>query len=235
MSRILQALKADLSFQFKQGFYTIYLTISVMYIAVLYCFPIELRRIIAPLCAYSDPAVVGMFFTGAQLMLEKSQGVLSCIAVTPLEPREYIGAKVLSFSIFGCVMALLIALATIGLDFNLFYYLTGIILTSAMFTGIGVIIGVKSRSMNELIVKLIPPLVIFTLPCLGMISFKYSQLLEIFPSLPALEIVFAAFNGLTPLKIVAYLFYVLLWDVWLFKRAVHSFESYAVMKGENAG
>ena len=74
MNRVYQALKADLSFQMKQGFYAIYLVISVMYIVVLYCFPMDLRKIIAPLCAYSDPAIVGMLFTGAQLMLEKNQG-----------------------------------------------------------------------------------------------------------------------------------------------------------------
>lgn len=42
--------------------------------AVLLCLPKEIKGMEAPLCAYSDPAVVGMFFTGAQLMLEKSQG-----------------------------------------------------------------------------------------------------------------------------------------------------------------
>ena len=235
MNRVYQALKADLSFQMKQGFYAIYLVISVMYIVVLYCFPMDLRKIIAPLCAYSDPAIVGMLFTGAQLMLEKNQGVLSYIAVTPLAPREYIGAKVLSFGIFGSVMALLLAIATIGFNFNLFYYLAGIMLTSAMFTSIGVMVGVKSRSMNELIVKLIPLMIIMTLPCLGIIGFKYSPILEIFPSLPALEVVFAAFNGLAPLKVIMYLLYVLLWDIFLFKKAVASFDGYLVMKGGNAG
>lgn len=235
MSRVFQALKADLRFQLKQGFYTIYLAISVLYIVVLYCFPMELRRIIAPLCAFSDPAIVGMLFTGAQLMLEKSQGVLSYIAITPLAPREYIGAKVLSFGIFGSVMTLLIALTTIGFHFNLFYYLAGIVLTSTMFTSVGVIVGVKSRSMNEFIVKLTLPLIIFTLPCLGIIGFKYSLILEIFPSLPALEVVFAAFNSLAPLKVIMYLLYVLLWDIFLIKEAVASFAGYLVLKGENAG
>ncbi|MGM0652168.1 MAG: ABC transporter permease, partial [Bacillota bacterium] len=82
--RIVNALKADVSFQFKQGFYLVYILLTLIYMVILGVLPVEWKSTIIPLVLFSDPSMVGFFFIGALVMLEKVQGVLQYVVVTPL-------------------------------------------------------------------------------------------------------------------------------------------------------
>ena len=42
---------------------------------------------------FTDPAALGFFFLGALMMLERSEGVRTALAVTPLSAADYLTAK----------------------------------------------------------------------------------------------------------------------------------------------
>lgn len=71
--RIFNALHADMRFQFKQGFYIVYVAIVVMYLIILHYLPENSIGIALPLVVYSDPSVLGLFFIGGIIMLEKGR------------------------------------------------------------------------------------------------------------------------------------------------------------------
>lgn len=75
MVRIVNALKADILFQFKQGFYFIYIVISVFYLIILSQLSPEIIQLILPIILYIDPSILGLFFIGDILLLEKEQGI----------------------------------------------------------------------------------------------------------------------------------------------------------------
>src|SRR5690554_5975368 len=97
--RLLHAVWADIRFQFKQGFYLVYVLITITYLIILSFLPEEILSVGLPLVIFSDPSVLGLFFIGGIIMLEKMQGILSVLVVSPLRTTEYILSKVISLAL----------------------------------------------------------------------------------------------------------------------------------------
>ena len=208
--RIVNALKADLRFQFKQGFYLVYILLTLIYMVILGVLPMEWRSTIVPLVLFSDPSMVGFFFIGALVMLEKVQGVLQYVVVTPLRSLEYLLAKVFSLTILAIAATVMITLATYGYDLNWFLLIIGVILTSSFFVLFGFIVAVRCTTLNQYFIRMIPYLMFIVLPCFSLIGFPYDWLFNIFPSVAGLKLVYGAFKGIDFLSATAYSVYLLL-------------------------
>jgi len=208
--RIVNALKADVRFQFKQGFYLVYILLTLIYMVILGVLPVEWKSTIIPLVLFSDPSMVGFFFIGALVMLEKVQGVLQYVVVTPLRSLEYLLAKVFSLTILAIVATVMITLATYGYDLNWFLLIIGVILTSSFFVFFGFIVAVRCTTLNQYFIRMIPYLLFIVLPCFSLIGFPYDWLFNIFPSVAGLKLVYGAFKGIDFLSAAAYSVYLLL-------------------------
>jgi len=208
--RIVNALKADVRFQFKQGFYLVYILLTLLYMIVLGVLPVEWKSTIIPLVLFSDPSMVGFFFIGALVMLEKVQGVIQYVVVTPLRSLEYLLAKVFSLTILAIAATIMITLATYGFDLNWFLLIIAVILTSSFFVFFGFIVAVRCTTLNQYFIRMIPYLLFIVLPCFSLIGFPYAWLFNIFPSVAGLKLVYGAFKGIDFLSAAAYAVYLLL-------------------------
>ncbi len=152
----------DIKFQFKYGFYFVYMIFTVVYTAIIYALPHSWRENAATIMIFSDPAAMGLFFMGAIVLLEKSERVLNSIAVSPVRAGEYIISKVISLGVISAVVGLLIALsADIS---NLLMVVVGTFLGSAFFTLLGLIIAANTKSLNQFLVATVPIEIICFLP-----------------------------------------------------------------------
>ena len=207
--RIVSALKADVRFQFKQGFYLVYILLTLIYMVILGKLPTAWKSTVIPLVLFSDPSMVGFFFIGALLMLEKVQGVIQYVVVTPLRSIEYLLAKVLSLTILAVAATIMITLATYGYELNWFLLILGVILTSCFFVFYGFIVSIRCTTLNQYFIKMIPYLLLIVLPCFSLIGFPYAWLFNIFPSVAGLKLVYGAFNGIDPISAAALSIYLL--------------------------
>lgn len=202
--RITNAIKADIRFQFKQGFYMVYILLTIMYMVILGKLPEEWKSTLVPLVLFSDPSMVGFFFIGALVMLEKVQGVIQYVVITPLRSLEYLLAKVISLTILALAATILITLTTYGYHLNWFLLILGVILTSSFFVLYGFVAAVRCTTLNQYFIKMIPYLLLIVLPCFSLIGFPYAWLFNIFPSVAGLKLVFGAFNGLDLLSTIGF-------------------------------
>ncbi len=167
----------DVRFQFKYGFYTIYLFFSVLYICLLYAFPPGWRETAAILMIFSDPAAMGLYFMGAIVLFEKSERVLDSIAISPVKPWEYVLSKLCSI---GCISTF-VAVA-IGFSGNVvlkpFYLVVGVFLCSCFFSAVGLIIACRISSLNQFIIATIPAELLINIPAIArLFGYKKSWLL----------------------------------------------------------
>lgn len=202
--RIVNALKADVRFQLKQGFYLVYILLTLIYMVILGKLPQEWKSTVVPLVLFSDPSMVGFFFIGALVMLEKVQGVIQYVVITPLRSLEYLLAKVVSLTILAIAATVMITLATYGYQLNWFLLILAVILTSSFFVFYGFIVAVRCTTLNQYFIRMIPYLLLIVLPCFSLIGFPYSWLFNIFPSVAGLKLVYGAFNGIDFLSASAY-------------------------------
>lgn len=207
--RIVNALKADVRFQFKQGFYLVYILLTFIYMIILGKLPEEWKSTVIPLVLFSDPSMVGFFFIGALVMLEKVQGVIQYVVVTPLRSLEYLLAKVVSLTILAIAATVMITLVTYGYQLNWFLLILAVILISSFFVFYGFIVAARCTTLNQYFIKMIPYLLLIVLPCFSLIGFPYAWLFNIFPSVAGLKLVYGAFNGIDFLSALAFTVYLI--------------------------
>lgn len=231
--RLKGALITDFKFQLKQGFYIIYVLLTVMYMVILSLLPASYKKLILPLLIYSDPAFVGLFFIGGIIMLEKIQGVIYYLIITPLYIKEYLLSKILSLSGLAVIAGLAITLSS-GYKghVNYIFMCLGVFLASTFFILIGVIVVTTCRTLNQYIVNMIPAMLILTIPCVSLLGSGYAYVWTIFPSVTGLRILLGAFYQLNIMEMICLVGYLLLWDWLLFHKVVHIFKNKIVYGGE---
>lgn len=154
----------DIRFEAKYGFYFLYAVLTVIYTIVLFAVPESWKEKTAAILIFSDPASMGLFFMGAIVLLEKSQHTPCALAVSPVHPMEYIIAKVCSLSAVSLVVAAILALAA-DVD-HLYIVLFGTVISSAVFTLLGIIVATKIISLNQFILWTIPIEIVCFVPAI---------------------------------------------------------------------
>lgn len=154
----------DMRFQAKYGFYFLYAALTVVYVIILFALPQDWREKAAAILIFSDPAAMGLFFMGAIVLLEKSQHTPCAFAVSPVRAVEYIIAKVASLSAVSLVVATVLALAA-GVN-NLYIVLLGTVISSVIFTLLGIIAATKIVSLNQFILWTVPIEIVCFVPAI---------------------------------------------------------------------
>lgn len=223
MKRIICALKGDIRFQFRQGFYFIYLILALVYIAAIYQVGNKAAVILIPVLIYLDPAMVGFIFTGGLVMLERQQGITGYIGITPFGTMEYITARVLSMVFLSVTISLLISVLS-AKPFNLLVLISAVILISVFNSLLGILASAKCRSMNDYFIRMIPYMMIIVMPALGFIEKPWAMLFRIFPGFAGLRLVLSAYsNGVSPNFLFDYII-MISWCIMIFVPAVRKFD-----------
>jgi fluoroquinolone transport system permease protein len=144
--RLVALLTGDIRFQFRYGFYFLYLVFAVLYIAVLYALPEVWRAKAAALMIFSDPAAMGLYFMGAIVLYEKSEHVLSSIAVAPVSTIAYVLSKLVSIALISTVTALVIGVA--GGAENALLIIAGVFPGSMLFSAVALMMAANIASLN---------------------------------------------------------------------------------------
>ncbi len=164
--RIWSLLRGDIRFQYKYGFYFLYLVFSILYISLLYAFPETWREKAAILMILTDPSAMGLYFMGAIVLFEKSERVLDSIAVSPASTYEYMLSKLFSIGVISVIVGFVIGFFSYAVDMSL-YFFWGIFLCSCLFSSFGLIIAAKSISLNTFILSTIPVQLLINIPAVG--------------------------------------------------------------------
>lgn len=229
--RIRKALLSDMVFQFRQGFYFIYLLISFIYLLILGQLPTEFTDLALPIIVFSDPSVLGLFFIGGILLLEKDQGIIQTLSVTPLKTYEYLLSKLISLCLISLLTVLLITTLSDVINVNYLVLFIGVSLTSVFFTLIGIIIATKSRHLNAFFIRMIPWMIILVLPCALFVLFPDEMILSAFPSIASLKLVYGAYHAISYSEGVISVAVLIVSNIFLFKKAVGMFEKHMIYGG----
>ena len=123
--------------------------------------------------------------------------LLSFFAITPLNPYEYVGAKVFSLCAISMIVAGALALVAGG---KVLPVLGGTFLSSVMFTLFGVIIATKIKSLNQFILATVPVEILGFVPGLLHLFGVTPKVFGIYPANSCMDMI--AGRSASPLGIV---------------------------------
>jgi fluoroquinolone transport system permease protein len=235
-TRIYTCIKADIFFQLKHGFYTVYLVLSCVYIAFLLFLPQPTIAYVLPVMVYLDPSALGLFFIGGMILLEKQQGILSLVYITPLLVLEYVISKLITLGLISVLAGVLITLACGYAHVNYLLLVSAILLTSVFYTGLGFIFVSTVTSVNEYLVKMILPMMLLFVPCASIIpsSFlpSWSQyVFDLIPSVAGLKLIFSAYLPLDALQTAICFLSLIVFNIVVIKKVIQVFTHKVVAKG----
>ena len=164
--RIWSLLRGDIRFQYKYGFYLLYLVFSILYISLIFSLPQAWREKAAILMIFTDPAAMGHYFMGAIVLFEKSERVLGSIAVSPVDTYEYMLSKLLSIGVISVIVGFSIGFFSHAVNMTA-RFLVGIFLCSCLFSAVGLMVAAKSISLNGFIISTIPAELLINIPAIA--------------------------------------------------------------------
>ena len=212
--RKVNVIKGDMLFQWKSGFYMLYLLMIIIYYVIFSFLTGNVKDTIVSICVYSDPAAMGMFFMGALILLEKSQRITNSIAISPVTVEEYILGKIVSVGIISEIVGVILMLQ--GHTENYFFCAIGIFAGSVIFSLCGIIVGAKIESLNQYIIGTLPFEIMGFVPViLYRIGFMWNnKLMIIHPGCSVMRLI----EGDTEMAVGA-VASIVIWTILLFWRA----------------
>lgn len=212
--RKVNVIKGDMFFQWKYGFYMLYLLMIIIYYVIFSFLTGNVKDTIVSICVYSDPAAMGMFFMGALILLEKSQRITNSIAISPVTVEEYILGKIVSVGIISEIVGVILMLQ--GHTENYFWCAIGIFAGSVIFSLCGIIVGAKIESLNQYIIGTLPFEIMGFVPViLYRIGFMWNnKLMIIHPGCSVMRLI----EGDTEMAVGA-VASIVIWTILLFWRA----------------
>ena len=196
-----QLLLYDIKLQLRQGFWTIYLILSFAFLLILFNIPIENRQMFSSLFILADTSMLGIIFVGALILFEKQQNVIQSLFVTPLPLRNYLMSKTLSLGLLVFSMSLFIYLPSSPFDMRILIIIPIVIITSTMFTLLGLGISAKVKSINQYFVMIISASMLIVIPTALFLTLDSAKWLIIFPYNAAVDLLLTPFNKLTTANI----------------------------------
>jgi len=179
--RIFYSTLQDIKFQYRYGFYFIYVIIVLFYIILLSFLPEEWRSKTIAIILFMDPAALGYFFIGGIILLEKNERVLDVLFVSPLKTWEYIIAKALSLGFISVLVGAVIAFVGLGTKVNMPVLVLSLLMGSSLYTFVGLAAGVKAKTVNQFMVITIPAEILLSTPPIVLLFGVKSTFLEVMP------------------------------------------------------
>ncbi|MFD0960080.1 fluoroquinolone export ABC transporter permease subunit [Paenibacillus chungangensis] len=231
--RAFSALTFDIRFQWRHGFYAVYMVVCAAYWLLVQFIPEPLREQAAVLLTFSDPSALGLLMAGGILLLERDQGIHGPLFASPLRIGEYLLAKAASLALLSLAAAWAIHLPAAGMPDAPLSFSLGVILTSTFMTLLSIGVGARHRTVNAFLLMSQLYALPFVLPLLRFFGIWDSPIMLLLPTEGTLTLLQSAYILPPPLKLLHAFAVLLLWNAAVYAWARTSYERY-VLEREKA-
>lgn len=151
IARLVALAANDFRLQFRYGIYYAYAFVIAFYVILLVWGGKYLPPWLGALVIFTDPTVIGFFFLGALMMLEKNENTRNALAMTPISASDFFWAKCLTLTSVSLIaVTVLTPFLHEGVNWPM---LAGaVVLASIFFLGIGVPAALFFKSVTSFLI-----------------------------------------------------------------------------------
>ena len=202
MSRLVATLRLDAKLQARNK---VYMIIIVFALAVAFAMRSVLTpeqlHFFMPLVTLMGVNLTTVFLVGVLLMLERGEGTLDVVLVSPLRPAEYLASKLITLTGLALVESAIIVGVGYGADFASGWLLLAVFMRAGLGVALGVIVGVRYRSFTRFLIPAIATSMVLDLPIVSYLELWPSPLFYLWPAMPSLLLAKAAFLPVDSLQL----------------------------------
>ena len=197
MSRLISAVRLELTLQARQKFLHAGVFSGLIWLAVLLPMPASLRPVAEPYVLVGDISIIGFFFIGGIVFFERQERTIGAIVSTPLRFWEYLAAKLTVLVAISLFVAVAVATITHGLGYHFVPLVAGVVLGTLVMLMAGFISSLPFASVTDWFLAATLPLAVLSLPILFYSGLWPNALLYLIPTQGPLLLLGAAFDQLT--------------------------------------
>lgn len=175
----------------------IYISIAVTFLyGVIFYFIKDLPNTdrVLTLLIYNDPAIIGLFFVGLSVIMEKNESVLPALFVTPINHHVYILSRVLVLSFVGWACASGMTLAMLGPEIDWVSFSFGVLGTCFVFSLAGIFVVSYTDEFLNFMLMAIPVMIFLSLPLFNYFELTDTVLFKFTPVEGALNLIIDSFE-----------------------------------------
>lgn len=146
-NRLATLIQHDVRLQWRYGIYIAYAFVIGFYVLMLVQLGDYLPSWIPALVIFTDPSVLGFFFIGALMMLEKTENTRNALAISPISAADYFWSKTITLTTIAIVAVLIIGLF-VHSDMNWVLLMATVILTSIQFIAIAIPAALRFKTVT---------------------------------------------------------------------------------------
>jgi len=203
VSRLASTLRLDATLQVRHRVYLIVLGATLgLALAIRSVVTPEQLEFFMPVLAMYGVSLTTVFLVGVLLLLERSEGTLSVVMVSPLRPSEYLASKLITLAGLALVESTIVAVVAYGLGWSFGWFVLAVVMRASMGVGVGVAVGVRYSSITRFLFPGILASLAFDLPNFWYFEIWPTSLFYLWPSMPPLLLAKSAFFAVEPLQLV---------------------------------
>lgn len=228
MRRLVASVGCDVRLQWRNGFYyAVGFLLAAMLLAIRWLPVFDWSTVLPPLLL-GNLMVATFYFLGGLLLLEKDEGTLESLIVTPLSPAEYLLSKVLTLGALSLVESFVIVLAAHGPEFDWLAMGVGVACAATLYCLLGFLVVIRYDSINEYLFPTVLYTALFVLPILEYAGLWGGDWMLVHPFQPSLLLMEGAFRGATASVWIYGVAYSALWIALLLRWSTRAFRRFVI-------
>lgn len=201
----LSALRWDVVWQARNGFYWASAVLVLMVGGLLYALPEAARTNDAawvPAVVVTVLQVTTFFFVTGLLLLERTEGTLAALAVSPASPSGFLAVRMMTLTALATIEAFVIVWVAFGLTAAWPLVLFATLAMGVIYTGFGVVVASRYTALNTLLLPASMVITVLLLPLLPHAGLTPRTPFLLHPLEPGMTVLRAAFQPSSPADLV---------------------------------
>lgn len=191
MKALIQQMKWQFMIMTRNNIISISIAVTVIYALIFFALKgLDNMDKVLTLLILNDPAIIGMFFIGLSVIMERNQQVLSALFVTPINHHIYLLSRILALSLVGWLCAMGMAVAAVGTSFHFLHFSVGTFGICILACLAGLYLVCYTSEFMHFTLRSIPLLLIFVnLPLLNYFGVTDIWFFRLMPSYGSLNLI----------------------------------------------
>lgn len=206
MNALLNALRWDVTLQARNGFYWASAFLAIVVGALLLSVPESVRAHPAawvPAVLATNLQITTFFFVAGLMLLERDEGTLHALAVSPFSPGRYLAMRIISLTALGAAETLAVVWIGFGTGGSWTPILAGTLGLGVIYTGLGAAIAARYDSVNTLLLPASAFVTVLLLPLLPHFGLAPREPFWVHPVEPAMVLLRTGY-AVTPVSEMVY-------------------------------
>ena len=201
MRTFVTALRWDVVLQARNGFYWASAFVILVIGGLLLAVPEAARAneaVWVPATLVVNLQITTLFFMAGLILLERDEGTLGALAVSPLTPGCYLGARTVTLTSLAAVETVVLILIAFDAGRSWLLVLAGTSALGVIYTGIGAAVATRYASINALLLPATVVMVLLLAPLLAHVGLAPRSFFLLHPIEPALTLIRAGYVPAAP-------------------------------------